>query len=144
MKTFERIWPVISVLFLIGLVLALILYPARVGTLSITVAIISIGMAVIFTIRKNHSKDQSEVESPNTRRRETTLDLIGLALSTAAAMIVAGFCANWMAALTRTAQPIVTALAAVLTAILAGFITALIVRAVWGKLTRSQPKQPAV
>jgi hypothetical protein len=142
-KTLEGIWPYASVLILVAVILCLAAFPTLVAPLSLAAVVVSFGMAVIFTVQKNRTKGIDSQGQSTAGRGNLALDLIGLTLSTAAALAAAGMCAQWTATMTRTAQPILSALAAVLAAIPAAIITALIVRFLWGKLTRVFLKQTA-
>ena len=80
--------PIISILLVITLFITLFLYPNSSSTFPILILIISIGIAIIFTIHRNweiHQQAQEPEKSNGAARkqfiRNTIIDLLGLALT---------------------------------------------------------------
>ena len=52
MKTLERYWPVVSILSVLALLASLFFWPSASATLAVLILILSLGMAILFIVRR--------------------------------------------------------------------------------------------
>ena len=70
----------ISILLLIALIIALLFSPNSAQILSTAIIIFGVGTAVVFTVKSNQEKQESDKLTRNEFLKNTFLDLLGLAI----------------------------------------------------------------
>ena len=80
MKTFQKHARTISLLLLVALLTALLFAPNTAQILSAAILLFGIGTAVIFTVKSNLERKESNELTRNEFLKNTFLDLLGLAL----------------------------------------------------------------
>jgi len=80
LKPLQKHAPAISLLLLIALIIALLFAPNAVQILSTVIIIFGIGTAVVFTVKGNQEKRESDKLTRNEFLKNTFLDLLGIAL----------------------------------------------------------------
>jgi hypothetical protein len=141
-KALEKFWPIISLLLILALLVSLLFWPAPARSLSEIVLFVGIGMAVFFTIRRNWQAHQQGKITRARFVRSTILDLIGLALTMAAALWLGGAAAAFSTRLAgqyaaqRAGASSLAVIAGLLAAVTAGFLAGWLVQHAWESLMK--------
>jgi fructose-specific phosphotransferase system IIC component len=136
-KKLEKYWPFISILLILVIVASLFFWKSASRWISIVLIGLSVTAALVFVVRKYvQAQKQGKISLP-LMWRNIIVDILGVLVSMATVILVAGKVAGVIA------QPIgntwgVTAgiLCALLAGLVAGFGINLMVRWAWGLLTR--------
>ena len=134
-KTIQKHAPTISILLLLGLIVALFIHPPTVRLLSSIIIVFGIGTAILFTIHANWQKHKENKLTRPEFMRNTIIDLLGLALVMGAAV--------WFGTSTALSINSLTGfyvggiwgnVAGIIVAMVVGAAVAFVVGKVWGKV----------
>lgn len=126
-----KYWPLISIALFLVLLAGLFFWPTQARPISQGILALSILLAVAFTSLKHWEAYQAGRLNRTQLARGLSLELLGLFLTMAVAMLAGSLASNWVAA---RLGPWPGLLAALLAAGLAGFLSALGLRRLWGIL----------
>ena len=141
LKTLEKSWPIISIVFTLLILASLFFLPGATRVLSLAVMFLGIIAILTFTVRRHvQAHRQGRITRP-AMRRNIIIDLFGLLITMAIVILVAGMAGT--SAVLRLAQDQAAGqawgmtwgvLAGLLAGIAAGVLVSLFVRWGWGKL----------
>jgi hypothetical protein len=127
MPLLQKYFPLFSIILLATLIASLFFYPIMSSWIGIILLLLSLGMALFFTIQKHlYFYEQGEI-SRLKFTRNVLLDLLGLLLTIAAASYLGG------AAGTRLGESL-GLWVGLITGIIIGFLAAWLVRKLWSRL----------
>jgi hypothetical protein len=142
LKTIEKIWPWISILLFIAILASLFLWPGATRTLSLVVIGAGLVAVLAFTIRRPVEAYRQGRLPLAAMRRNLVVDVLGVLLSMAAVILVAGKVAGTLAQAAGRAWGLAAGvLAAVLSGLAIGYLVSFAVRWLWGLLTRPKRAQ---
>jgi fructose-specific phosphotransferase system IIC component len=136
-KQLEKYWPYISILLILAIVASLFYWKSATQLLSIILIGVSVVAVLIFVIQKQIQAQKQGKISLTVMRRNILVDVLGVLISMAAVILVAGKVAGVIV------QPIGNVLggtAGILCALVAGLVAGiginLVVQWVWRSLTK--------
>lgn len=137
LRTIEKNWPFISIMFFIAISASLFLWPGVTRTLSLIVIGLSLVAVLALTVRRPvEAYRQGRLPLPE-MRRNITVDVLGVLVSMAAVILAAGWVAGTVArAAGKAWGNMAGILAAVLVGLVIGIAVSFLVRWLWGLLTR--------
>jgi hypothetical protein len=143
-KTIEKHWLIISIFLLLAIMASFFLWPSMVQTISWGIIGLGVFMLAIFTINRNYISHTQGRISRMIFLRNTILEVLGVVISIAASVWVAGqFIAKIIPAVYDSAEtarpgsgPMAGMLAGLLVALCVGLAAGVAVRWIWRGLTR--------
>ncbi len=130
LKYLEKHRTLITIILIAILLAAFVFLPVHVQLSSTVILLIGIGMAIILIFEK-HRRTYYQSESTREKMlRNFSLDVIGLLLALAAAILAGGRAGGWAGAQAGL-------WAGLLEGFVIGFLAAWIVRALWGRVVRA-------
>ena len=135
--------PTISIFLLLALIVALFISPPSARLLSIVIIVFGIGTAILFTIHANWQKHKENELTRPEFLRNSSIDLLGLALVMGAAVWFGTSTALSINSLTgfyvggvwgNTSTWLSASLAGIIVAMVVGAAVAFVVGKVWGKV----------
>ena len=131
LKTLQKHAPTITILLLIALLTALLFYPDSSRLLSNVIIIFGIGTAIAFTVHRNWEIFQQAQGAlfKADFLRNTTLDLLGLALTMGAAIWLGRLAGN-------KAGQLWGMLVGILAAVAVGLVVGFSVQKIWGRIAK--------
>ena len=128
MSSIQKYAPIVSMLLLVTLLITLLFYPDSSQTLSTLMLIFGIGTAILFTIHGNWETKQKDELTTAQFRRNTAIDLLGLALIMLSAMWLGRMAGGYAGQAWGMVAGIIAGMAI-------GFGAALVVGNVWGRVS---------
>jgi len=122
----QKYAPVVSILFLLALVIALFFSPPSARLLSTIIIVFGVGTAILFTIHANWKTKKNDELTNAQFARNTTIDLLGLALVMGTAVWFGRLMGTYVGLAWGNLLGIVAAMAV-------GFAVAFVVGKLWGK-----------
>jgi len=77
----EKYWPFISILLLLILLAILIFMPSMSGTISVAALLVSLGMAIVFIVRRQLNNYRSGKTNRAGMLREIAVEIFGLLIT---------------------------------------------------------------
>ncbi len=136
-KKLEKSWPIITILFILGILASLFFWPSI--TLLLSLIVMGVGLAAIitFTVQRHiQAHDQGRMTRP-LLARNIVVDLTGILLTMAAVILVTGKAGAYVGQVAGRAWGVTAGILSSLAAgLVVGFGVSLLVRWGWGKLTK--------
>ncbi len=138
----KKYWPVVSILLFLSIIATSVLWPQISRLLAWTVLCLGLGLAIFATVRRDYQPYKQGLIPRRAFIRTLVIDLVGLLLSTAAAITAA----SWAGRV--TAQEVweiagllwVTLLVSLVAGLAAGLGAGGLARFLWGRLFRPKRK----
>ena len=135
LEKFQKYGPIISVLLLVGLIVALFFSSPSARFLSTIIIIFGISTAILFTIHNNWKKHKKEEITRPEFVRNTIIDLLGLALIMGSAIWLGRLTGTYVGlAWGNTSIWLSASFAGIFVAMAVGFIAAFLVGKIWSKV----------
>ena len=136
-KTIKKLWPLFLVLLMLAILASLFLFPSLTRLLSLTAILLGLGMSIFLTVQRHRRAQRAGKITPAFLRRAVALDVTGLLLTMGVVMFAAGKAGAYAAQAATTAWGVTLGIAASIAAgLIVGAGTGLLVRWLWGKLTK--------
>ncbi len=139
LKTLEKSWPIISLLFILAILASLFFWPTTSRLLSLIVMGVGLAAIIAFTIQR---QVQAHKQGKLTRQvlvRNIVVDVLGILLTMAAVILVAGKTGAYIGLVVGKAWGVT---AGILSSLAVGFGVSLLARWGWRKLTKPRRSAP--
>jgi hypothetical protein len=137
LKTFEKSWPILSILFLFAILVSLFFFPSITRSLSLIVMVVGPTAIIAFTMQRYLQAQRAGKITRPFMLRAIAIDLTGIVLTMAAAILIAGKAGVHAAeAAGRAWGGTAGLLVAVTTGMVVGVGVGLLVRWLWQKVSK--------
>jgi hypothetical protein len=151
LKTLEKYWPIISILFIAALLACLLFWPSASRLFGLVVLVLSVTMGIAFTIRKHILAWRKGQIDRSTMIRNSTVDVLGMLITIIAAILIAGRVAQsvglFAGGAAESQWPGSGMIAGILSGMAAGLLIGLLigrfVQTTWGRLAKRPQAVPA-
>jgi uncharacterized membrane protein len=152
LKTFEKRWPFIVIIFLIALLISIFIWPTTTQAFVWILILISTGMAISFTVRRRVEAYRQKRIDRTALLRSISLDILGILITIFAAALIAGKVGQYLGQAAGMAAEsarsgtgsVVGILVGLLTGVLIGLGVAVLVQRIFDFLNRLSSSRQGV
>ncbi len=152
LRTLEKSWPIISIVFILAILASLFFWPATTRLLSLIVMVVGLAAIITFTTRRHVQAQKQGKITRQMLARNIIVDVTGIFITMAAVILVAGKAGAYVGQAAGRAWGVTAGIIASLAAgLVVGFGVSLLARwgvalsasKRWGKLTKPRRSTPA-
>jgi len=139
----KKYWPYLSLILIIALLASLFFWPALSSPLGMTVLVLAVGIAIVFTVRRHWNAYKNGELTRAKLARNIAIDVLGILITISLISFLGGLAGQYVGFLAGNAAevrwPGVGAVVGIITAILSAFVVGFGVRILmgwtWGRLS---------